>query len=285
MIILLLISNCLSFPTLERRAPGMHKSVFGSDTIFELANGNTYTVNGTLGKGSFGIVYSAVPLAPTIGDAIAIKKIMLKAPDTLEAECHGQTCENTLDYPAHVTNDAKHPYICEVKALERLGRLVAPPVIDGNIVYIPNTIIPGMPIDAFLNGMGVNEARRYIRIIFHAAWYAMQQLHYSGIFHGDAHPFNLHVILKDGLVTVEWLDFGWTVLTPGRDIPSECTTYSELYPVYYRKDVAKFQSQYERKICRPFYPRENGEEVGLVGCVGYERVHTFEPYENGMPPL
>lgn len=113
----------------------------------------------------------------------------------------------------------KYPFLCEVKALEKLGRLISPPVITRNAIYIPIKLIPGELIEDFLESKG-GDARKYLRLIYQSAMESLEQLHLSGISHGDSHPYNLLISeSKNGDVNVVWLDFGWSRIMPGPGIP------------------------------------------------------------------
>lgn len=275
----LLLSHVFALPSLVRREAGFHPFTSGAGSIFELSNGNTYTVNKTLGKGSFGIVYLGIPLAPTRGKKIAIKKIMLQTAPTppKQATCLSVFCNigphtdvsSELDdeYPQRFTDQSLHPIVCEVKALEKLKRLVAPIETIGRMVYIPNKLIPGLPIDKYLKSKG-RDARLYLGLVYVAAMDSLEELHKAGIFHGDSHPFNFLIKeSKNGVIKVEWLDFGWSLLVPAPGIPTKCTMPHAPYKRYYNSDIKLFRDHFMKDVCVPYFPRSKRNPITLSECI------------------
>jgi serine/threonine-protein kinase len=148
-----------------------------------------YTIQGRLGQGGFGVVYSAVH--PLIGKQVAIKVLnrQFSADPTMVSRFVAE---------ARAVNQIRHKHIIDIFSFGQL---------DGGSQYYVMELLNGVTLDRYLRDRGRLDKEEALGILF-AVGRALDAAHAKGIAHRDLKPENVFVADDEGLPFPKLLDFG-----------------------------------------------------------------------------
>jgi serine/threonine-protein kinase len=153
-----------------------------------------YQVDGELGRGGMGIVYSATH--PVIGKRVAIKVLKRSLSQ------NPASVERFLQ-EARAVNQIGHPNIIDIFAIGKLA--------DGRS-YLVMDLLDGEPLRARLK-RGPLHVREAAQVIDEIAS-ALAAAHAKGFIHRDLKPDNVFLVAHPGRVDIKLLDFGLAKLLP-----------------------------------------------------------------------
>lgn len=148
-----------------------------------------YTIQGKLGKGGFGVVYSAIH--PLIGKHVAIKVLnrQFSADPTMVSRFVAE---------ARAVNQIRHKHIIDIFSFGQLA--------DGSQYYVME-LLSGVTLDRYLRDRGRLGLEEALGILF-GVGRALDAAHAKGIAHRDLKPENVFVADDEGLPFPKLLDFG-----------------------------------------------------------------------------
>ena len=153
-----------------------------------------YHIDGELGRGGMGIVYSATH--PVIGKRVAIKVLkrsLSQNPASVER----------FVQEARAVNQIGHPNIIDIFSIGKLG--------DGRSYFVMD-LLAGEPLRARIK-RGPLHVREAVQVIDEIAS-ALKAAHEKGFIHRDLKPDNVFLVAHPGRVDIKLLDFGLAKLLP-----------------------------------------------------------------------
>jgi serine/threonine-protein kinase len=212
-----------------------------------------YVIDGKLGEGGFGSVFSATH--PMIGKRAAIKVLSHKYSSDNEVV-------SRFAAEARAVNQIKHRNIIDIFAFGQLD--------DGRSYYVME-MLDGQPLDKILDergGLPVGEAVPILRELARA----LDAAHAKGIAHRDLKPENVFLAYDDdGVAHPKLLDFGIAKLLgeANQSTMHRTRTGSPIGTPYYMSP----------EQCRGQQNVDHRTDIYSFGCVAYQLLTGSLPFE------
>lgn len=211
-----------------------------------------YLVDGKIGEGGFGSVFSATH--PLIGKRAAVKVLSHKYSSDRDVV-------SRFAAEARAVNQIKHRGIIDIFAFGRLD--------DGRSYYVME-LLDGQPLDKILEeagGMPLGEALPILREVARA----LDAAHAAGIAHRDLKPENVFISCdSEGIAHPKLLDFGIAkLLGDANESKHKTRTGSPIGTPYYMSP----------EQCRGQSNIDHRTDIYSFGCLAYQLLTGAVPFE------